>query len=291
MDFGTNLQLFGYNEFAFGAAFPITENITIGGKFKWLSGFGDVSTDRTKLNLLTDDVAYALTLDADFRVNSTGNIRYDGLRDITVDYDLNDFNGAQLFNQNTGVAFDLGVHAKFGKLDLAASVLDLGGTINWKEDAQNFSLIGTFAYQGLDIARDVLEDSTTVESAIDSLFALYDFTETSNSYSTSLPVRYYLSATYQLNDTWRFGGMIYGENYRGESFPGVAVSGNMQLLSWLNLGASYAFRSETFDNLGLNATAKLGPVQVFGMTDNIITALNPKNSNSANLRLGLNLLF
>lgn len=291
VDFSTNLQLFGYNEFAFGAAFALTENITIGGKFKWLSGFGDVSTDRTKLNLLTEEEAYALTLDADFRVNSTGSIEYNGLRDITIDYNLNDFDGGQLFNQNNGTAFDFGVYAKFGKLDLAASVLDLGGKINWEEDPQNFSLNGTYAYQGLDIAKDILDDSATINNAIDSLFELYDFTETHNAYSTKLPVRYYLSATYQLNDTWRFGGMIYGENYRGESFPGVAVSSNMQLLSWLNLGASYAFRSETFDNLGINATAKLGPVQVFSMTDNILSALKPKDSHSANVRVGLNLLF
>ncbi|MFN7118706.1 MAG: DUF5723 family protein [Saprospiraceae bacterium] len=291
VDFSTNLQLFGYNEFAFGAAIPLTENITIGGKLKWLSGFGDVSTDRTKLNLLTEEEAYALTLDADFRVNSTGSIEYNGLRDITINYDINDFDGAQLFNQNNGVAFDFGVYAKFGKLDLAASVLDLGGKINWEEDPQNFSLMGSYAYQGLDIAKDVIEDSTTINNAIDSLFELYDFTETNNAYSTSLPLRYYLSASYQLNDTWRFGGMIYGENYRGESFPGVAVSGNMQLLSWLNLGASYAFRSETFDNLGVNATAKLGPIQLFSMTDNILSALKPKDSHSANVRVGLNLLF
>ncbi len=291
VDFSTNMQLFGYNEFAFGAAFPITKNITIGGKFKWLSGFGDVSTDRTKLNLLTDETAYELTLDADFRVNSTGSIEYNGLRDLTVDYNFNDFNGDQLFNQNNGVAFDLGIYAKFGKLDLAASVLDLGGKINWEQDVQNFSLNGTYAYRGLDVAQDLLEDSTTVNSAIDSLVELYDFTETNNTYSTDLPLRYYISATYQLNDTWRFGGLLYGENYQDENFPSVAVSGNMQLFSWLNLGATYAFRSEKFDNLGLNATAKLGPIQIVGMTDNIISALNPKNSNSANVRLGLNLLF
>lgn len=291
VDFSTNMQLFGYNEFALGAAFPITEHITIGGKFKWLSGFGDISTDRTKLNLLTDSTSYALSLDADFRVNATGYIQYNGLRDLTVDYNFADFQGDQLFNQNTGVAFDLGVYAKFGKLDIAASILDLGGKINWEDEVQNFSLNGVYDYSGLDIAKDVLEDSTTVNSAIDSLFEQYNFTETNNTYATKLPLRYYLSVSYQLNDTWRFGGLIYSESYRGERFPGVALSGNMQLLSWLNVGASYAFRSETFDNLGVNATAKLGPVQLFSMTDNILSALNPKGSSSANVRIGLNLLF
>lgn len=291
VDFSTNLQLFGYNEFVFGAAFPISEHITIGGKFKWLSGFGDISTDRTKLNLLTDSTAYALSLDADFRVNATGSIQYNGFRDLTINYNFNDFQGNQLFNQNNGVALDLGIYAKFGKLDLAASVLDLGGSIKWEDKVQNFSLNGIYDYKGLDIAKDVLNDSTTVNNALDSLFEIYKFTETNNTYTTKLPLRYYLSATYQLSDTWRFGGVIYSEHYRGENFPGVAVSGNMQLFSWLNLGASYAFRSEKFDNLGINATAKLGPLQVFSMTDNIISALRAKDSNSTNVRVGVNLLF
>lgn len=291
VDFSTNFQLFGYNEFAFGVGIPLTPNITLGGKFKWLSGFGDVSTDRTKLNLFTDSVAYALNLDADFRVNATGSIQYNGYRDLTIDYNFNEFKGSQLFNQNNGVAFDLGIYAKFDKLDLAASVLDLGGTIHWEEDVQNFTLNGTYPYQGLDIARAVLEDSTTINSAIDSLLNLYAFTETHQTYSTKLPLRYYLSASYRLSDVWRVGAMIYGENYRGENFPGVAVSGNMQLLSWLNLGASYALRSKTFDNLGVNATLRLGPLQVFSVTDNIISALKPKDSHSANVRVGANLLF
>lgn len=291
VDFSTNFQLFGYNEFAFGAAFPITENITIGGKFKFLSGFADVSTDRTSLSLLTEAEAYNLTLNADYRINATGSIEYNGLRDVTFDYDFDNFDGSQLFNQNNGTAFDIGVYAKFGKLDLAASVLDLGGKINWKEDVQNFTLNGAYVYNGLDVLQDLLEDSSSVNNAIDSLFEQYDFVETNNTYSTALPIRYFLSATYQLTDAWRLGALVYNENQRGENTPGVAVSGNLQLASWINLGATYAFRSEKFDNLGLNATLKLGPVQVIALTDNIISALRVKDSNSANARLGLNLVF
>ncbi|MBK7872539.1 MAG: hypothetical protein IPJ74_18595 [Saprospiraceae bacterium] len=208
VDFSSDLQLFGYNEFYLGAAFQIMENLTIGGRAKWLSGFGDVSTDRNKLNLFTNEEAYQLTLDADFRVNSTGSIRYDGLRDLTVNYDFASFKGEQLFNQNNGVAFDFGANLKLGNLDLAASVLDVGGKINWEEDVQNYSLNGIYEYKGLDVAQDLLEDETNLGNALDTLLELYDFVETNNTYSTQLPLRYYFSGSYQLNETWRFGGFF-----------------------------------------------------------------------------------
>jgi hypothetical protein len=291
VDFGSDLQLFGYNEFFLGAALNINKNLTIGARAKWLSGFGDVSTDRTRLNLLTEEEAYRLTLDADFRVNSTGSIAYDGFRDFTVNYDFASFEGEQLFNQNNGLAFDLGAHLQLGRLDLAASVLDLGGTINWEENVQNFTLNGTFPYQGLDVAQDILNDEENLGNAIDTLLETYEFVETQETYTTDLPLRYYLSGSYQLNDTWRLGGMLYNETYRDETFTAAAVGANVQLFSWLNAGATYAFRSERFDNLGVNTNMQFGPVQLITMTDNLLSALRPQDTNSANVRVGLNLVF
>ncbi|MDX1942977.1 MAG: DUF5723 family protein, partial [Saprospiraceae bacterium] len=291
VDFSSDLQLFGYNEFYLGAAFQITENLSIGGRAKWLSGFGDISTDRQKLNLYTNDEAYQLALDADFRLNSTGSIHYNGFRDLTVSYDFASFKGDQLFNQNNGVAFDMGAHLKLGNLDFAASVLDVGGKINWEEDVQNYSLNGIYEYKGLDVAQDLLEDETNLGNALDTLLEIYDFVETNNTYSTQLPLRYYFSGSYQLNETWRFGGLFYNETYRNESFPAVAVGANIQLFKWFNAGASYAFRSERFDNFGVNTNMQFGPIQIITMTDNLLSALRPKDSNSANVRVGINLIF
>ena len=62
-------------------------------------------------------------------------------------------------------------------------------------------------------------------------------------------------------------------------------------LPFLRLGAIYAYRHDKFDNLGLNAVVKLGPVQLVAATDNILTAIQLYDSNSANMRVGLNLLF
>ncbi|HMN89749.1 MAG TPA: DUF5723 family protein [Saprospiraceae bacterium] len=291
VDFGADWQLAGYHELALGAAFQIHKQITIGARFKHLSGFGDVSTSRTRLQLRTDDVAYELALNADFQVNTTGNLEYNGLQNLTLRYDFGNLNLSELFNRNSGSAFDLGIRARFDKLDLAFSALDLGGQIQWTERVRNYSLTGNYEFRGLDVAQAILDNAESFGNALDSLLELYRFTETANSYTTRLPTRYYLSAAYTLNTTWRLGGVVYYEQWRGETFQAVAASANMQLLHWLNLGASYAFRSGKFDNLGINATANLGPLQLFSMTDNVLSALRPKDSNSANVRVGINLLF
>jgi len=50
-------------------------------------------------------------------------------------------------------------------------------------------------------------------------------------------------------------------------------------------------RSERFDNLGVNTNMQFGPVQLITMTDNLLSALRPQDTNSANVRVGLNLVF
>jgi len=289
--FAPDIDLFSYQEFAVGAMYDINANFSVGARFKLLSGISSVNSGGQKLDLTTSDDVYQLTLDADYTINSSSSIEYDGFEDLNVNYDFGNVDLDKLFTQNTGYSFDLGARFAFDKFEFAASVIDLGATINWEEEVNNYSLEGLYEFKGLDFADALLEDSTEFGSVLDTLEAQYEFTETTNSFSSTLPTRYYLSANYQLRSNWTVGALFYSENYRGELFPAVALGTSIDLLPILNVGGLYAFRSGTFDNLGLNATLKLGPVQILAATDNIFTAIQPKESNAANLRVGLNVLF
>lgn len=291
VDFGPDVDLYGYQEFALGLAVDLTPSFTIGGRAKLLAGVGSISSERTDLRLRTDSDIYQLELNADYYVNSAGSLKYDGFDELTVAFDYGRFDAEKLFTGNTGFAFDLGVRLKLGeKLELSASALDIG-KVNWEEDVANYSLKGTFEYKGLDLAQNIFEDTVKVGSIIDTLREIYQVVETSVAYSSTLPARFYLSSTYRLRDNWSIGGLVYMERYREEVNTAVAVGSNMDILPFLNVGATYAFRSERLDNLGLNATLLLGPVQLMAATDNIVTAFRPEDSHSANLRLGLNLLL
>lgn len=291
VDFGPDVDLYGYQEFALGLAVDITPNFTIGGRAKLLAGVGSISSERTGLRLRTDSDIYQLELNADYYVNSAGSLKYDGFDELTVAFDYGRFDAEKLLTGNTGFAFDLGARLRLGeKLELAASALDIG-KINWEEDVTNYSLNGAFEYKGLDLAQNIFEDTVTAGSILDTLRGIYQVESASIAYSTTLPARYYLSGMYRLNGKWSFGGLFYLENYREEVNTAIAVGSNMNVLPFLNVGATYAFRSERLDNLGLNATVQLGPAQLMAATDNIITAFRPEDSHSANLRLGLNVLL
>ncbi len=290
VSFGPEIDIFGYQEFAAGAFLDIGKRLTIGGRAKFLSGVGSIASERQDLRLRTDDEIYQLTLNADYLVNSSGSLQYDGFDDLDADFDFSTFDAGSLTTGNNGFAFDLGAHLRLGDLELAASVLDIGA-INWEEEVRNYSLNGTFEYEGLDFAQGILEDTTEFGAVLDTIEQIYEVTETSIAYETTLPARYYFSATLRLRENWVVGGLFYSERYRGESQNAVALSTQFEVLPFLHLGGIYAFRDGRFDNLGLNGSVKVGPVQLMAATDNILTAFRPEDSNSSNVRLGLSLLF
>ncbi|NRB47891.1 MAG: hypothetical protein HRU41_09490 [Saprospiraceae bacterium] len=289
--FGPDLQLNAYHEYSLGLAYQLGSRLTIGAKAKYLSGVADVSTARTDLRLSTSDDVYQLQLDADYLVNSSGALQYDGFDQLDLDFSFGQVETAQLFSNNNGLAFDLGVHLDLGKLDIGISALDIGGQIDWKEDVRNYSLQGQFEYQGLNVAQGILDSQTDLGNAIDTLREIYNPVETQQGYRTELPLRTYLTLGYDLTQKIRLGALFYTESYREETYGALAINGQWTLHPILTLGATYAYRQQRYDNFGIQAIAKVGPVQLVAATDNIFTAIQPKDSHSANFRVGLNLLF
>ena len=288
--FGPDLQLFGFSETSLGIGFAVTKKLTIGGRAKFLSGLGDMSTSRNDLRLYTDEESYQLRLNADFQADITGSIEYEGFSEPALNYEFGQFAFNQIFTSNTGMAWDFGAVWRGEKLELAASVLDLGA-INWKENARFYRLQGEYEYRGLDVAQSILNDSTNTGSVLDSLENIYNVTEGVAEYSTQLSPRWYFSAGYQLTKKLRLGGVFYSEQYRGQSFPALAFSATAQVVPWWSVGGSYGWRNQRFDNIGAHTALKLGPVQFVAATDNLVSLLLQKSSNSANMRLGLNLLL
>ncbi|MEM9918522.1 MAG: DUF5723 family protein [Bacteroidota bacterium] len=288
--FGPNQQSIAYHELGLSVSYTLG-NLTIGGKAKLLSGIGDVSTDRTEARLRTDDDIYQLSLVTDYRINTStfdNKIIFDSLSNVGLEYTLDElFQYENLFSSNTGFAFDLGLQYKLGeRLDIALSVLDIG-QITWKEKLTNFTSQGTFAYDGLEFSNILQDEELSFEGTLDTLEKIFSFEETSNGYSTRLASKIYFSALYQLTDRWRIGGLYYNENFRGRTNHAFALSADMTLTPYLRVGASYVSRNDTYDNLGLNVNLRLGPVRIFGTTDNVLAAFRPFDSRNVNGRIGL----
>ena len=283
---GPDVQAFAYNEFGIGAAMNIL-GVQAGARLKILTGIGDVSTERTKAEVYTDPDIYQLTFNTDYLINTSGFFTYDGNEGFEVDFGDASFN--DIFASNVGTAIDLGASFKFRNIDISASIVDLG-FISWKKNTVNYHSQGTYTYKGVDISGILRDDSISFEGALDSIGEILDFKETNRNYTTMLPTKLYLSAGYTIG-ICDLGGLLYSEVYRGKFYPAFTASARVRFGHILSLGATYGIRYKTFDNLGFNAIVKLGPVQFFGVSDNIISAFRPYDSRNANLRLGLNLLF
>lgn len=291
VQFGPKVDVTAYHEFSLGANIGLGEYVQVGARVKFLSGAGNAHTERYDLQLTTDTSAYELTLDADLRVNTSQSVNYDSFRDISTDFNFGDFSLEGIFGSNTGMAFDLGVSAEVGRLRVTASALDLGASINWKEEVRNYTLDGLYEYQGLDLAQEVLEEENELASVLDTLLDIYEPTETMEEYSTDINAKYYATVDFALTSKLRGGVIFFAEEQPDEWHTAAALTGSMDFPGGLRLGALYGVRRGTFDNLGLNATYGIGPVRVIVATDNIINVFRPKEANSANFRLGLNLYF
>lgn len=287
IDLNNDLQLYSYNQFALGGAW-VGETFSIGARFKLLAGIGDVSSVRGEASLYTDPEVYQLEFSADYLLNTSSVLDYQNYNDLELDYSLGQIE--ELMSSNIGWAADLGAQLKLEDWRFSASLIDIG-QIRWTENAKSYSSEGTYSYDGLDVSNALTGDSVSFEQALDTLEAIFAFEETPGAYTTTLPARLYVSAQYDLSETITLGGLFYSEWYRGEMIPAVALSGQFALGEALSLGAVYSVVRDSYFNLGANLRLDLGPVQIYGVTDNIAAAFRPAESRYFQFRTGLNLIF
>lgn len=280
-----------YQEFALGLGYKLSKNFTLGGRIKLLNGVGNISSFNHDFRLFTSDDVYQLTVNADYGLNTAGTqLRYNGFQDISANLDIATFDWSNNWTNNTGFALDLGASLRLGNLELAASILDLG-QINWKQDATQLAIKGEYTFEGLDIFPNVWTDSVSFGSIVDTLEARFKVVQTNGAYATSLPAYSFLSANLKMNDNTTVGVLAYGERIADEWFPALALSLQMQIFKGFTLGGAYVIRNKRFDNVGVNTSLKIGPLQIVAATDNLLTLLQSSNSNTVNGRLGINLLF
>ena len=283
------LDLMAYQEYGLGLAFQVSEILSLGTRLKYLIGIAAVHTSQSVATIHTSEEYYQLTGETDFVLNSSG-ISFDKDGGIEFLDGMKDFSKA-LFTSNRGFAIDLGATVTLGKrFSFKASILDLG-KINWKDNLSTQTSKGKHSFVGVDAERMINGDSLSLRSVADTLNQIFNFQETQEAFSTSLPGRFYLSAIFSPMEGLHLGGLAYGEIFRRKFRPSLALSVQKDFGGILSLGALYSIRNNTFDNIGLNFTLRFAGIQIFGMTDNILPIFNPLKGRSTNFRFGLNLAF
>ena len=289
-----------YREIALGYAYDLNKKLTLGMTAKVL--FGLAAAQSKDINMLVQapgDASY-LNVEGSGQLNVSGPFQFytspDGLIDsISSNIDA----GSYLTNTgNMGFAVDMGaVFKPNDKVTLSASIIDLG-SIGWKTDVTNLTLNGQFSYEGVNIDNSLNKNDPNYKSPSDAFKDLGDsikhafsIDNTNNTFSTAIPVKVYIGGSYQVNPNIEVGGLARARIYNSQASLSFTASGNAYWGDFFSLSASYSIIEGSYTNLGLGFGLRGGPVQFYIVTDNVLTAFDPANASSLNLRFGLNFLI
>ena len=296
--FSTNFDFnfLHYRKYALGYSQIINGKWSIGGNLKILTGFSAVDVIRSNIGIETGSNLEQITITTDGEYNFCLPFRVDQNENRAPSR----FNSLHYFTNasNLGLAFDAGVRYQLlPKLELSASLIDLG-YIHWKNPVENVSHHGSFTWKGIDLANYLNTDpteedynhSTSAKGILDSIRNLISLTSNSNPFNTPIPTKVFLGASYTICPVLKAGLLDQLLFYDSQISNALTLSGNLQLGQIFSLSAGYTLTNKSFKNLALGTLLKLGPLEVYFATDNLL-ALNLADSKSLNFQCGINLLF
>jgi Family of unknown function (DUF5723) len=186
---------------------------------------------------------------------------------------------------NSGFSFDLGMHWSMSeKLDFSASVVNLG-SITWNKK----TTVNPIADDDIEFPTRFLDDfgAETVEF----VERLGRDHPVDTSYRTALPTMAYLSGSYFITPTTSVTALLNPRLFDGQFDLGFSVGIGTRINKILEVNANLSSYNRSTINFGLGASANLGPVQLFVVTDNVLAALAFKTSRNVHLNAGLNVCF
>jgi hypothetical protein len=251
--------------------------------------------DHRSAKITTSDDIYQLSLSADYGFYASSFISAIDTSGLGFDLQFANLKG-KAFSQNIGYAFDLGAQFKVTeKWTLDLSLLDLGGTIKWKQNSQYFISQGEYTYEGVNLpGADIINgaDSLDFSTKLDTLNDIFNFQRSAQSFETRLPLRGYVGARFALNKHWGFGlGAYFQKRDNDKASLAVGASARWSPLRWVSVGAMYSLNERSAANIGFHLVVKPGPVQLYFTSDNLINAFSIRSNPAANLRAGLSLVF
>ncbi len=295
VSFGSTVNADLRSEIGIGATYHLPA-LTVGGRVKILNGIAGFFTQSDKLDISFNKTDYSLGFKTDLDLRAFDADKISNIRNAQ------DIVSQGLISKNMGFSFDLGGSMKLGKLQINASLIDMAGAIKWKNNGTTYASKGDFTYTGRDVNKFnsfFKIDSLSSKTFTDSLKKIVGFTETVGAtFTQKLPMKVYLSGAYQVNDKFSVGALFYNESGGSSaSQTGFSVDVTMKVIDIseklkVRAGLTYGLRNGTFNNLGAHVTVNaLKFIQVFAVTDNVLTAFTPYNARSANGRVGMGLIF
>ena len=277
-----------YHEIGLGLAYKFSDKLTIGARLKYLNGIATIRTSRTKVEVYTDPEYYQFSAETDYQIQTGGLPSGDFAEAEFLDFDEIDF---EFFGDNTGFAVDLGVTYEITDKFLVQASLKNIGKINWEKDAHVYTSKGSFTFAGLDLEPILDDEDIDFDQILDTLENTFNFERQAATFSTPIPSAFYLSGTYEIAKKLYGSLLFFTQKNQVNYTSAVAANLKKDLGRVLTLGVQYGYQSGGAHNVGLMTSLRLGPIQVYAITDNALPLLNPLETQNINLRTGVNLVF
>ncbi len=284
---GPSIGVQSYTEVGLGFSQKIGK-IRIGATLKYLNGIASATSVKNDISLHTDPEYYQLTATTDYEVQSSSLVRIDSFGVLQTQFNQL---SPGLVKGNKGIGYDLGiVFDVTDNFSISAAAVDLG-KITWTKNAVTLSSKGTFLYEGVAVDGFSSIDSSSLDGILDSVQAVFNFKSKSGTFATPLARKYLIGATYRHGKATTLNGILDVTKYLDKNSLSFALSGRTYVKKWLAFGGVISYKNKEIDHLGLNTTLKLGPVQLYLISDNALGFIFPKTANDLHFRVGLNLVF
>lgn len=302
-----------YHEFAVGYSVKLTENLTVGGRAKYLSGITSIRTDIPRFSVNTSRDQWDIDIDASISASFPIEVKTDDDGSISIDsIEMKDMDLHEALKfalpgiRNPGAAIDLGMEYTINKnFRVSAAVTDLG-LIFWTGNTNTVKTEGAFTYTGTDIDLDAFLDGTdTGELLTDLADSLKNSLTTSVShkyYTTSVHPNIYIGSEYTPLHFLSIGLVSRTTFWKSSISQNFNLSVNVKPYKFFSVMTGLNADIKGCCTADLGFSLKLGPLQYYLMTNGIPIAYRkynidgnhftaPYNVCDFNISTGLNLIF
>ncbi len=259
----------------------LDERLTVGGRFKYIIGQQNTWVERMNVNVASTDTSFNVKTDA--LIHTSGTASFIDGSDITDPVTI-------AVPGNVGYGIDFGIHYKLNKhWNFSVSAIDIG-SITWKENNRDYVSNGEYSFSGVEIDYSDENPGSGTEYVLDSITEAFDFNEVDGqAYTKPWMSRYFVSANYQINEKHGFGVLYHARKWGDDFFHDYSVNYQGRLSRTFQFTASYSVINGTYNNVGAGFDLKLGPIQLYVLSDNLLHGIMYENLKTTNLRFGVNI--
>lgn len=303
-----------FHEISVGYCRNVTEQLTIGGRVKYLSGIGAIKTDFQKFELTTGRDIWELEVEGGIytslpmikmEANEDGTVNFDSV--ATKELEMKDIVNLVIpFVHNPGAAIDFGFDFKINEnFSFSAAVNDLG-FIAWTNELNSINVNGGYQFEGLQMdVSDIknIDYDEALNNMVDSIKSCMMPTLSRDVFTTALNPNIFIGAAYTPTHYLTIGLLSKTTILNKTATQDFDLSFNLNPYKGFSFmtGLDYNVKGHMSANFGWSV--KLSFLQLYMMTDYVPVAFRnvkiesddsiflPNNTGDFNIALGLNLIF